>query len=204
MQSNKEFWENIYRTKKPGDLSWTEELPVTSLSFIQGFQLDKTASIIDIGGGESRLAECLLNEGFENITVLDISISSIERAKIRLGEKSAKIKWIVQDVLEFKSAIQYDCWHDRAAFHFLTGPDQISAYASRATQYVKSKGYTVISTFSENGPRTCSGLSITQYNPASLFQVFAEGFEKLNCLTRDHQTPFNTLQNFLYCSFQRN
>jgi 2-polyprenyl-3-methyl-5-hydroxy-6-metoxy-1,4-benzoquinol methylase len=203
MNSSKDYWENIYQTRKTEDLSWTEEVPEISLSFIRGFRLPKTANIIDIGGGESKLADNLLREGFENITVLDISARSIERAKIRLGEKSKRITWIVQDVLDFTSDILYDCWHDRAAFHFLTNPDQISLYASLAKKYVKSNGYAVLGTFSESGPKKCSGLSITQYSPASLALIFSTGFEKINCITHDHMTPSNTTQNFLYCSFRR-
>jgi len=135
--------------------------------------------------------------------VLDIAENSIARAKIRMGNKSAKIKWIVQDVLEFKPDILYDCWHDRAAFHFLTKPDQISRYVSLVSQYVRSGGYLVIGTFSKNGPEKCSGLSITQYNEEILTVVLAHGFEKINCITHDHLTPFHSIQNFIYCAFQR-
>jgi 2-polyprenyl-3-methyl-5-hydroxy-6-metoxy-1,4-benzoquinol methylase len=203
MNPNKDHWENLYRTKKPSELSWTEEVPETSLAFIHSFQLPRTARIIDVGGGDSKLAECLLNEGFENITVLDISENSIERSKMKLGKKAEKIKWIVQDITSFRSDIQFDCWHDRATFHFLTSTDEIIKYTSLASQYIRPKGYAVIGTFSENGPEKCSGLPVTQYNRETLRLALLNGFEKLKCITYDHETPFKTKQSFLFCSFIR-
>lgn len=203
MNQNKDHWENIYRTKEPAELSWTEEVPETSLAFIHSFQLPRTARIIDVGGGDSKLAECLLNEGFEHITVLDISENSIERSKIKLGRKAEKINWIVQDITSFRSDIQFDCWHDRAAFHFLTSTDEIIKYTSVARQYIRPKGYAVIGTFSENGPEKCSGLPVTQYSENALTQQLKKGFEKIKCITEDHTTPFLTTQNFLFCSFRR-
>ena len=124
--SNKDHWENVYMTKSPEEMSWTEAVPKTSLSFIQGFHLPKTASIIDIGGGESRLADSLLKAGYSNVSILDISKTSIQKAKASLGKRSALIKWIVQDVAEFQTNELFDCWHDRATFHFLTTNEQIS------------------------------------------------------------------------------
>ena len=163
----------------------------------------RTAYIIDVGGGESKLADCLVEAGYLNITVLDISENSIERAKKRLGKNAEKITWVVQDILNFNADKQFDCWHDRAAFHFLTSPDQISKYVSLATQYVKPNGYLVIGSFSENGPNKCSGLPVKQYTPKSMSLVFLNGFKKLKCTRQIHETPLKTTQNFLYCSFQR-
>jgi 2-polyprenyl-3-methyl-5-hydroxy-6-metoxy-1,4-benzoquinol methylase len=203
MIPNKDHWENIYQTKKTEELSWSEEVPETSLAFIRSFQLPKTARIIDIGGGDSKLVDCLLNEGFEQITVLDISENSIKRAKIRLGKKGEKINWIVQDITTFRSDIQFDCWHDRAAFHFLTKTDQINKYVSIARHHIRPGGFAVIGTFSENGPEKCSGLPVTQYNQEALILAFSNGFEKIKCIEHDHQTPFKTKQSFLFCSFIR-
>jgi 2-polyprenyl-3-methyl-5-hydroxy-6-metoxy-1,4-benzoquinol methylase len=184
-------------------MSWAEEYPKISLSFINSFNLPKTADIIDVGGGDSKLADFLLDAGYVNITVLDISENSIERAKKRLGKKAKKITWIVQNILEFDTDRQFDCWHDRAAFHFLTSPDQILKYAELAKQFVKTNGYMVISTFSENGPEKCSGLTIKQYNQDRLSLAFTDGFKKINCISQNHETPFKTIQSFLYCSFHR-
>jgi len=203
MPSKKEHWDNVYKSKKSEELSWSEELPSVSLSCINEFHLPRAASILDVGGGDSKLVDCLLDEGFEDITVLDISEYAIQRARHRLGGRSSQINWVVGDILDFHPTRSFDCWHDRAAFHFLTDRNQISQYAALAKQYIKPKGYLVIGCFSENGPKKCSGLSVTTYRPETLTYVFSKGFRKLKCITHDHQTPFHTLQNFLFCSFQR-
>ena len=114
------YWDNIYSLKQANEVSWTQEIPKTSLDFIHSFGLAKTAKIIDIGGGDSKLADYLLDEGFENITVLDISAKAFEKAKTRLGDKAEKINWVVCDITEFKPEATFDVWHDRATFHFLT------------------------------------------------------------------------------------
>lgn len=197
----KKHWETVYETKKPNQVSWTQEIPKTSLEFINSFGLNKTAKIIDIGGGDSKLVDYLLKEGFENVTVLDISSKSLEKAKKRLGEKANKVNWIVSDVTEFEPNMTYDVWHDRATFHFLTTTDQIKKYIKTARNSVK--GFLTIGTFSKNGPEKCSGLEIKQYNETELTSELKNGFVKIKCFTEDHLTPFETTQNFLFCSFKR-
>lgn len=194
-------WETVYETKNPNQVSWTQETPKTSLEFIHSFQLEKTAKIIDIGGGDSKLVDYLLDEGFENITVLDISKKALEKAQNRLGEKAKKINWVVSDITEFEPNTTYDIWHDRATFHFLTTPEQISKYMDTARKSVN--GYLIIGTFSENGPKKCSGLEIKQYSEQKLTSELENGFEKLKCVTENHLTPFDTKQNFLFCSFKK-
>lgn len=196
----KQHWETVFDTKQPNEVSWTQDIPQTSLDFIHSFNLPKSASIIDIGGGDSKLVDFLLDEGFENVTVLDISEKALERAKQRLGDKANRVKWIVSDVTEFNPDTHYDVWHDRAAFHFLTTPDQVEKYLSAARKGVK--GYLAIGTFSENGPKKCSGLDIKQYSEETLQAQLLKGFTKIRCITEDHVTPFNTVQNFLFCSFK--
>lgn len=199
--TDKNHWETVYETKNPGQVSWTQEVPTTSLDFIHSFGTDKTASIIDIGGGDSKLVDCLLSEGYENITVLDISEKALEKAKKRLGNKAEKVNWVVSDITEFKPTGHYDIWHDRATFHFLTTKEQVSKYLDIARQSVS--GFMTIGTFSKNGPAKCSGLDIRQYDEQTLTAELESGFEKLKCITEDHTTPFNTKQNFLFCSFKR-
>jgi len=201
METRKEHWESVYSTKQPHEVSWTQELPKTSLDFIHSFRLPKTASIIDVGGGESKLVDYLLDEGFENITVLDISEKSIEKTKQRLGNRALKVKWIACDVTEFQPAESYACWHDRATFHFLTRPEEIDTYLTVARRAVN--GFMVIGTFSDKGPPKCSMLEVHRYTEEELQQQLANGFEKLKCITEDHITPFHTQQNFLFCSFKR-
>jgi len=194
-------WDTIYRTKNPGQESWTEEVPKTSLDFIHSFGLTKKAKIIDIGGGDSKLADYLLDEGFENITVLDISANALDKAKKRLGDKAEKINWVVNDITNFRPDVTFDLWHDRATFHFLTTSKQIAKYLSTARNSVS--GFLVIGTFSDRGPEKCSGLQIKQYSEERLTVELQNGFDKLHCIKEDHTTPFGTTQNFLFCSFKR-
>jgi len=197
----KKHWETVYETKNPDQVSWTQETPKTSLEFIHSFGLKKTAKIIDIGGGDSKLVDYLLDEKFENVTVLDISAKSLEKAKKRLGEKANKVNWIVSDITDFEPNMTFDVWHDRATFHFLTTPEQIKKYMKTARKSVN--GFLTIGTFSQNGPKKCSGLEIKQYNEKELTLELKDGFDKIKCVTEDHLTPFDTTQNFLFCSFKR-
>lgn len=200
-KENKKHWETVYKTKNPDQVSWTQEIPKTSLDFIHSFGLSKTARIIDVGGGDSKLVDYLLDEGFENITVLDISAKALEKAKTRLGDRAKKVNWVVSDITEFEPKTSFDLWHDRAAFHFLTTKEQVEKYIEIARNSVT--GYLTIGTFSEEGPTKCSGLEIKQYSEESLSKELKKDFDKINCVTEDHTTPFNTKQNFLFCSFRR-
>lgn len=199
--SHKLHWENIYAVKSSQEVSWTQDVPQTSLDFMHSFNLPADAAILDVGGGDSKLPDFLLSEGFTNITVLDISENAIERAKKRLGDKARSVKWIVSDILDFKPAEKYDVWHDRAAFHFLTTPEQIESYTRIASGAMKSHGHLITGTFSKQGPLKCSGLEIKQYDEQTLTEILSRTFEKITCITEDHITPFNTKQNFLFCSF---
>jgi ubiquinone/menaquinone biosynthesis C-methylase UbiE len=201
MDERKKHWEAVYETRKPNEVSWTQDVPKTSLDFIRGLNLDKSAGIIDIGGGDGKLVDFLLNEGFENITVLDISEKALERAKKRLGADAKKVKWIVADVTRFHPDFTYEVWHDRAAFHFLTAPEHIQAYVDTVQKAVGK--YLIIATFSEKGPKKCSGLEIKQYTKERLQREFYDEFEMIRCLNEDHVTPFKTIQNFLFCVFER-
>ena len=198
----KNHWETVYETKNPNEVSWTQEVPKTSLDFIFSFGVKKDAKIIDIGGGDSKLVDYLLKEGFENITVLDISEKALEKAKNRLGDQAKKVNWVISDITEFEPNTTFDIWHDRATFHFLTTPEQVKKYMDTARKSVS--GYITIGTFSENGPTKCSGLEIKQYSEQTLTNELKNGFDKIRCVTENHTTPFNTTQNFLFCSFKRN
>lgn len=199
--SAQDHWENVYGTKNANEVSWTQAIPTTSLDSIHSFSLPKSAKIIDIGGGDSKLVDYLLKEGFENITVLDISARALEKAKKRLGDQAQKVNWIVSDVIQFKPDTHYDVWHDRATFHFLTTDQQIDQYLQIARNAVA--GFLTIGTFAENGPEKCSGLPIKQYNENKLSSALQNGFSKIRCIANDHITPFNTTQHFLFCSFRR-
>lgn len=199
--TKQDYWDTVYKTKDTNQVSWAQKIPKTSLSFIHSFGLKKTAKIIDIGGGDSKLVDYLLDEGFENITVLDISSEALAKAKLRLGERAEKVNWVVSDITAFQPDTTFDVWHDRATFHFLTTSEQIAKYLEIARNAVS--GFLTIGTFSENGPEKCSGLHIKQYSEEKLTAELQNGFSKIRCITEDHITPFDTTQNFLFCSFKR-
>jgi SAM-dependent methyltransferase len=201
MSGRKDHWEKVYQAKKSDEVSWYQPTPETSLKFINELMLPKTSSVIDIGGGESKLVDHLLQEGFTDITVLDISEAALEKAKIRLGKKSKMVKWIISDIIDFKPNVKYDLWHDRATFHFLTEESQIAAYLDIAGNAISN--YLVIGTFSENGPQKCSGLPVKQYTEPQLQNQLSKDFMKIKCIYEDHITPFQTKQNFLFCSFEK-
>ena len=202
-RSVKDHWENIYNAKAETELSWFQSYPACSMQFIDSLNLAKEANIIDVGGGESRLADALVDKDYQNIWVLDISASAIEKTKQRLGEKGNSIHWIVSDITEFIPPVKFDCWHDRATFHFLTVKEKISQYVTIAENAIKQNGYLIIGTFSEKGPKKCSGLEASQYSENSMTEKFEHAFEKINCIQEDHITPFNTRQNFLFCCFKK-
>lgn len=198
----KEYWDHVY-IKTEEELSWFQPYPKTSMEFVELFNLPLIANIIDIGGGDSHFADALIEKGYQNIWVLDISAKAIERAKQRLGEKAAKVHWIIADVTDFEPPVQFDFWHDRAAFHFLTTEDTINKYVSIAEDAIHQNGYLILGTFSETGPGKCSGLQVKQYSEASMSARFEIAFDRIKCLQEDHITPFNTKQNFLFCSFKK-
>lgn len=202
-QNLKEHWEKIYSSKTQQEFSWYEPTPIQSIKFFEKFKLPKDAKIIDIGAGDSYFVDYLLDKGYINIYVLDISAKAIERAKMRLGDKAKKINWIVADIVDFQSDIKFDFWHDRAAFHFLTAQPQIEKYLNNANTYIDNKRYLLVGTFSNSGPLKCSGLEVKQYSKTDLANEFALYFKKIKCVDETHVTPFNTNQNFTFCSFQK-
>lgn len=203
MTNNKEHWDHIYRHKNEAERSWFQAYPRTSVSLIESCHLSSDAPIIDVGGGDSCLADSLLDKGFSNIWVLDISNEAIEKAKTRLGRKAGLVHWVNCDILEFKPTVKFDLWHDRATFHFLNDEDKITRYITLADKSIAENGNLIIATFSNEGPSKCSGLDVHQYAEESLSEKFSPLFQKINCLTENHLTPFNTLQHFLFCKFKK-
>lgn len=126
--NRKNHWENIYQTKELENVSWFQPNPKTSVNFFKEFKVSKTAKIIDVGGGDSYLVDYLLDMGYNDITVLDISESAINRARHRLGNRENQVKWIISDASTFMPTEKYDFWHDRATFHFFTDNQDISKY----------------------------------------------------------------------------
>lgn len=193
----KDHWENVYNTKKANEVSWYQSTPQKSIDLIKSINLDLESNIIDVGAGDSRLVDNLISLGFKNITVLDISSKSIEKAKIRLGEKSELINWVESDINDFQSDAKYDLWHDRAAFHFLKSTEKIKSYVNLVNKLINNKGYLILATFSKKGPLKCSGLEISQYDSKGISELF-ENFNLNHSEIYIHKTPFNTNQEFIY------
>jgi len=203
MEDFEQHWENIFQHKSDKQKSWYESYPTLSIAFIERLQLPKDAAIIDVGGGDSRLVDALLEKGYSNITVLDISATAIENTKRRLDQNAQKINWIVGDILEFHSDLKFDLWHDRAAFHFLIAEDKIKKYVQLCETNTTPGGYLIVGTFSEKGPEKCSGLDVRRYSEASMSLRFEGKFERIKCVEENHITPFKTRQSFLFCSFKK-
>ena len=198
----KEHWENIYQNKNTNQLTWYQPKPIASLTFVKQFNLPKTAKIIDIGGGDSFFVDYMLNLGYQNITVLDISEQAIERAKKRLGDKAETVKWVIVDVIDFCPTTKYDLWHDRATFHFFTDKHEIKNYVMTIKKHLEPTGYLIVGAFSYQGPKKCSGIEIKQYSEQTMTNLLKRFFEKIKCIKVDHKTPFDTIQNFIFCSFK--
>jgi hypothetical protein len=199
----KGHWENVFATKKETEVSWYQQKPETSIQFFVENNIPKDAKIIDIGGGDSYLVDNLLDLGYTNLFLLDISANAIERIKNRLGVKSEKVTFIVSDILDFQPKTTFDVWHDRASFHFLTTEKDIETYKNLVANSISEKGILFLGTFSESGPLKCSGLEITQYSESKCELTFSDNFEKIVCFTENHQTPFETIQNFIFCTFKK-
>ncbi len=203
MSEKKQHWENVFATKLENEVSWYQPKPETSINFFIENQIPKEAKIIDIGGGDSYLIDNLLEMGYANLFLLDISANAIERIKNRLGAKAENVTFIVSDIVDFQPEITFDVWHDRASFHFLTTENEIATYKKLVTNSIAPNGFLFLGTFSENGPLKCSGLEIAQYSEAKFETIFGSNFEKIKCFEENHQTPFDTTQNFIFCEFKK-
>ena len=201
--NRKNHWENVYGQKKPVEVSWYQVEPTVSMEFIASTEIDYAAEIIDVGGGASVLVDRLLDQGFQDLTVLDISSKAIHYAQERLGRRAKSVSWIEADVTEFESSVQYDVWHDRAVFHFLTDAKDRTKYMRRLEEAVKPGGHVIIAAFAIDGPPKCSGLDIEQYSPEKMKNEFGDSFELVNSVSEVHITPWNKEQKFIYCYFKK-
>lgn len=194
-------WDKIYTEKSPEQVSWTQEIPKHSLEIIDGLALPKHAAIIDVGGGESHLVDHLLKRGYTDLSVLDISDKALERTQNRLGAEAKKVKWIQADINEFVPERNYQCWHDRAVFHFLTRKNEIQRYSEIVGNYVDQ--HLIISTFSKAGPTKCSGLPVKQYTADGLGEIFQTHYTPAQSVDDLHMTPFYTTQAFIYVHLKK-
>jgi 2-polyprenyl-3-methyl-5-hydroxy-6-metoxy-1,4-benzoquinol methylase len=201
LKSIKEHWDSVYRDTPVAGYGWFQPVPEMSLRMIEAAGLSIYDRIIDVGGGDSLLADHLLSLGFKDITVLDISEQALDRAKKRLGRKSEEITWICQDITDFKPLRSYDLWHDRACFHFLTDPVAIEDYLSVLREGISKSGTMIMGTFSRKGPKKCSGLEIKQYDENDMRLLFGDLFSLTRSCSWEHITPVQSIQNYIYCTF---
>src|SRR5258708_18863210 len=192
-------WEKIHTEKAPDAVSWYRPHLETSLALIEQAAVGCSASVVDVGGGESTLVDDLLARGYENATVVDMSQTAIDANRKRLGKASERVHWLVADVTQVELAPSaYDVWHDRAVFHFLTLPGDRVAYVRQVAHAVKPGGHVIVSTFGPEGPTKCSGLDVVRYDAESLHREFGVHFHLLKSSKELHRTPFDTIQQFLY------
>jgi SAM-dependent methyltransferase len=195
-----EHWERVYASRKPTEVSWYRAHLEVSLRLIANATTDRSARIIDVGGGESTLVDDLLDAGYRDVTVLDLSATAIDVARKRLGARADRVAWIHGDVTKVElESNAYDVWHDRAVFHFLTAPADRARYVRQVARAVRPGGHAIVATFGPEGPMKCSGLDVARYDASSLHDEFGSRFELIDHVTEAHQTPRGAIQQFVYC-----
>lgn len=196
-------WEQVYAQKQPTEVSWFQPRPEYSLRLIAASGVDKSQPIIDMGGGASRLVDNLLDEGYRDISVLDISAAALQHTRVRLGARAAQVSWIEADATAFEPPKFYALWHDRAVFHFLTDPADRQAYRQRLARGLRSGGHLIIATFALDGPEKCSNLPVQRYSPEALSAELGSDYTLVETLSEGHITPAQKEQRFVYCRFVR-
>lgn len=191
-------WENVYQTKSSTEVSWYEPEPKQSLDLILEAAGEKRGRVIDVGGGQSFLVDRLLDSGFKQVAVLDISSAAIEATKARLSERASQVEWIVADITQAESLGEFDIWHDRAVFHFLTDSDDRERYMKLLKRSLPIGGHFIVGTFAKGGPEKCSGLPICQYNATTMQEKLGPSFEPVKCSEYLHTTPTGKSQQFFF------
>jgi ubiquinone/menaquinone biosynthesis C-methylase UbiE len=204
MPDQESHWGSVYKSKSPMQVSWYQPHLKKSLELIAKAGVSKDASIIDVGGGASTLADDLIAQGFANISVLDISAESLEASKKRLGKTAQEINWIVSDITDAQlPKSHFELWHDRAVFHFLTDDKDKHKYKRILLDTLKPQAFVIIATFSLTGPMKCSDLEVARYSSETLSQELGNHFKLIEHLEESHKTPLGAAQNFTYCLFRR-
>ena len=203
MSDKQQHWDKIYSDKTPLEVSWFQAEPTLSLQLIHDSIEDPGAAIIDVGGGASRLVDHLLERGYNNLAVLDISATAIAQAQQRLAERADQVEWFVEDITRFRAPRKFHLWHDRAVFHFLTDEQDCQAYVDTLRQAMESGGDVVIATFDIGGPQQCSGLDVVQYDADKITGVLGKDFELVEIRHELHQTPGEKTQPFNYFHFKK-
>jgi SAM-dependent methyltransferase len=199
-----EPWERTYATRSDTELSWYEREPATSLRLIESVAAGPLVAVVDIGSGTSTLVDRLLDLGFQDLTVLDISGHALEQVRTRLGgDRAGRVQFVHHDVLTWEPGRHYDVLHDRAVFHFITRADERAQYIALVGRALRSGGAMVIATFASDGPTHCSGLPVTRYSPLDLAHTFSERFSLVAHEREDHITPTGVVQPFTWAVLRR-
>ena len=201
--SRHDHWEKVYTSKGESEVSWFQETPAPSLELIERVGAEQSSGIIDIGGGASRLVDNLVSRGYQDVTVLDLSEAALASARSRIGDRANRVTWIAADVTTWEPSRTYDVWHDRAAFHFLTEPNDQAAYVVRLRRALRVGGHAIIATFAPDGPERCSGLMVSRYDANTLAATLGDGFDLIDARRHDHATPWGSLQKFQFSTFCR-
>ena len=201
MSVDDRHWESVWLRHPATEMSWFEADPAPSLELVRRYATDHACRIIDVGGGASRLVDRLLDAGFEDVTVLDIAPAALSQARERLGTDASKVRWIVGDIRRATFSDTFDLWHDRAVFHFLTDRADRREYVATMSEAMRSDGRTIVATFAEDGPPSCSGLPVARYSAGSLSQEVAPEFAPLDFVDVVHTTPGGHEQPFVYGVF---
>lgn len=196
-------WDHVYETRAPEEVSWYQPSPERSLALIERAGTGHDAAIIDVGGGASKLAGSLLDRGFTDVTVLDISENALTRAREQLGAGAERVRWIVADVTEAELPRRYDLWHDRAVFHFLVEEVDRERYRALLRASTGPGAHVIVATFALDGPERCSGLPVVRYSPEALLEALGPGFSLIESDAEEHHTPSGAVQRFVYCRFVR-
>ena len=196
-------WQNVYLTKGEQQVSWSQADPQPSLRLIEAIAAGRDTSIIDIGGGASRLVDALLARGFHALTVLDLSEAALASARQRVGPAGEGVRWIADDATVWQPPQAFDVWHDRAAFHFLVDEADRTAYLERLHRGVRPGGHAIIGTFALDGPEKCSGLAVQRYDPAALSQTVGPAFALIAEVPHQHVTPWGATQSFQFSVLRR-
>lgn len=202
MSERQAHWQRVYTSKEENQLSWHEDAPALSLVLLGEAGLRPEMAVVDIGGGTSRLVDALVAREQTHVTVLDLSPAALETAKKRLAG-AGNVEWVAGDVTEWQPKRPYDLWHDRAAFHFLTAPEDQRAYMRVMARALKTGGRAVIGTFALDGPEKCSGLPVARHDAASLRAVLGEGFSLISTRRNEHTTPWGAVQQFQFGTFEK-
>jgi SAM-dependent methyltransferase len=198
--TDRKHWDDVYATKGPDRVSWFRPHLEMSLAFLEAAKIDRDAGVIDVGGGASTFVDDLLDRGYRNVTILDLSETALEETRRRLGPRASRVHWVCADVTAVRlPESAFDFWHDRAVFHFLLDPLARARYVDAVRRSVKPGGHIVVATFGQHGPEKCSGLEVLRFSPEGIHAQFGSGFAKVADATETHVTPWGAEQEFVYC-----